>query len=43
MNKRKYYYLIAGLPDLIPDDKKLTFSSVQITELSAGKSSSFRF
>jgi hypothetical protein len=30
MNKRKYYYLIAGLPDLIPDDKKLTFSSVQL-------------
>ncbi|MFW6289852.1 MAG: DUF2764 family protein [Mariniphaga sp.] len=30
MNKRKYYYLIAGLPDIIPDDKKLTFSSVQL-------------
>ena len=30
MNKRKYYYLIAGLPDLIPDDKKLAFSSVQL-------------
>ncbi len=32
MNKRKYYYLIAGLPDLIPDDKKLTFSSVQLRD-----------
>jgi hypothetical protein len=30
MNKRKYYYLIAGLPDIIPDDKKLIFSSVQL-------------
>ncbi len=30
MNKRKYYYLVAGLPDIIPDDKKLTFSSVQL-------------
>lgn len=30
MSKRKYYYLIAGLPDIIPDDKKLVFSSVQL-------------
>ncbi len=30
MNKRKYYYLIAGLPDLIPDDKKLVYTSADI-------------
>jgi hypothetical protein len=30
MNKRHYYYLIAGLPDVIPDDKKLAFTSVQL-------------
>ena len=30
MSNRKYYYLIAGLPDIIPDDKKLSFSSVQL-------------
>lgn len=30
MSNRKYYYLIAGLPDIIPDDKKLVFSSVQL-------------
>jgi hypothetical protein len=30
MNKRKYYYLIAGLPDLIPDEKKLVFTSADI-------------
>lgn len=32
MNKRKYYYLIAGLPDLIPDDKKLVYTSVRLRE-----------
>ncbi len=32
MIKRKYYYLIAGLPDLIPDDKKLSFTSVQLRD-----------
>jgi hypothetical protein len=30
MNKRNYYCLIAGFPDLIPDDKKLHFSSVEL-------------
>ncbi len=30
MNKRNYYYLVAGLPDLIPDDKKQHFSSVDL-------------
>ncbi|SHF69287.1 Protein of unknown function [Mariniphaga anaerophila] len=30
MNKRNYYCLVAGLPDLIPDDKKLHFSSVKL-------------
>ena len=30
MNKRNYYYLVAGLPDLIPDDKKLHLSSVDL-------------
>jgi hypothetical protein len=30
MNNRKYYYLISGLPDLIPDDKKLVFTSADI-------------
>ena len=30
MSKRKYYYLIAGLPEIIPDDKKIAFSSVQL-------------
>jgi hypothetical protein len=30
MNNRKYYYLVAGLPDLIPDDKKLVFTSVDL-------------
>ena len=32
MNNRKYYYLIAGLPDLIPDDKKLAFTSVDLRD-----------
>lgn len=30
MNKRNYYCLVAGFPDLIPDDKKLHFSSVEL-------------
>ncbi len=30
---RNYYYLIAGLPDLVPEEKKMTFSSVQFKEL----------
>jgi hypothetical protein len=30
MNKRNYYCLVAGFPDLIPDDKKLHFSSVDL-------------
>jgi hypothetical protein len=30
MIKRNYYCLVAGLPDLIPDDKKLHFSSVEL-------------
>jgi hypothetical protein len=30
MNKRNYYCFIAGFPDLIPDDKKLHFSSVEL-------------
>jgi len=30
MNNRKYYYLISGLPDLIPDDKKLVFTSADV-------------
>ncbi|MBW6534711.1 MAG: DUF2764 domain-containing protein [Mariniphaga sp.] len=28
--KRNYYCLVAGFPDLIPDDKKLHFSSVEL-------------
>lgn len=32
MNTRNYYYLVAGLPDIVPDDKKLHFSSVQLRE-----------
>ena len=32
MIKRKYYYLIAGLPDLVPDDKKLSFTSVRLRD-----------
>ena len=30
MIKLNYYCLVAGLPDLIPDDKKLHFSSVEL-------------
>jgi hypothetical protein len=30
MIKRNYYCLVAGLPDLIPDDKKLHFSPVEL-------------
>jgi len=30
MIKRNYYCLVAGFPDLIPDDKKLHFSSVEL-------------
>jgi hypothetical protein len=30
MNTRNYYCLVAGLPDIVPDDKKLHFSSVQL-------------
>ncbi len=32
MNKRNYYCLVAGLPDIIPDDKKLHFSSVGLRD-----------
>lgn len=32
MNKRNYYCLVAGLPDLIPDDKKLHYTSVELRE-----------
>jgi hypothetical protein len=32
MNTRNYYCLVAGLPDIVPDDKKLHFSSVQLRE-----------
>jgi hypothetical protein len=32
MNKRNYYCLVAGLPDIIPDDKKLHFSAVQLRD-----------
>lgn len=28
-----YYYLVAGLPDLVPEEKKLTFSSVEFREM----------
>ena len=30
MSKRNYYCLVAGLPDIIPDDKKLHYSSVEL-------------
>lgn len=30
-----YYYLVAGLPDLVPEEKKLSFSSVEFRELMA--------
>ncbi len=32
MSRRNYYCLVAGLPDIIPDDKKLHFSSVELRE-----------
>lgn len=32
MNTRNYYCLVAGLPDIVPDDKKLHYSSVQLRE-----------
>ncbi|MDD4108958.1 MAG: DUF2764 family protein [Prolixibacteraceae bacterium] len=32
MSKRNYYCLVAGFPDLIPDDKKLHFSSVELRD-----------
>jgi len=32
MSKRNYYCLVAGLPDIVPDDKKLHFSSVQLRD-----------
>lgn len=32
MNKRNYYCLVAGLPDIVPDDKKLYYTSVQLRE-----------
>ncbi|MFZ5429117.1 MAG: DUF2764 family protein [Bacteroidota bacterium] len=30
MSTRNYYCLVAGLPDIVPDDKKLHFTSVQL-------------
>jgi len=30
MIQRNYYFLVAGLPDLIPDDKKLPYSSEEL-------------
>ncbi len=32
MNQRNYYYLVAGLPDLIPDDKKMQYSSAELRD-----------
>jgi hypothetical protein len=32
MIQRNYYCLVAGLPDLIPDDKKLHYSSAELRE-----------
>ncbi|MFW6246532.1 MAG: DUF2764 family protein, partial [Tangfeifania sp.] len=32
MIQRNYYYLVAGLPDLIPDDKKLHYSSAELRD-----------
>lgn len=32
MNKRNYYSLVAGLPDLIPDDKKIEMASVELRD-----------
>jgi hypothetical protein len=37
MSKRNYYCLVAGLPDIIPDDKKLHFSSVELREYLKGE------
>jgi len=33
MIHKDYYYLIAGLPDLIADDKKIAFSTVEFREM----------
>lgn len=33
MIERNYYCLVAGLPDLVADDKKLSFSTVQFREM----------
>ncbi len=30
---KNYYYLVAGLPDIVPEEKKMNFSSVQFREL----------
>jgi hypothetical protein len=43
MSKRNYYCLVAGLPDIVPDDKKLHLASVEVEGLSAGGTSSGRF
>jgi hypothetical protein len=32
MITRHYYYLVAGLPDIVPDDKKLHYTSLQLRE-----------
>jgi len=32
MSRRNYYCLIAGLPDIIPDDKKMQFSSIELRD-----------
>lgn len=37
MSRRNYYCLIAGLPDIIQDDKKLHFSSLRIREYLHGQ------
>lgn len=36
MIKRNYYALVAGLPDILSDDKKLSFSSYQFREILKG-------
>ena len=33
MITRNYYYLIAGLPDIVADEKKLSFTSVEFREI----------
>lgn len=33
MTERNYYCLVAGLPDLVADEKKMAFSSVQFREM----------